>query len=232
MLFNPFTQADASTTRQYGGTGLGLSISERLVEMMGGKISVTSKAGQGSTFSFYVMMQACDDDELAQEADGPSNPDEPDGSEFDGLRVLLAEDNAINQEIASVLLEDIGMRLDIVADGKQAVDAFCNKDYDLIFMDVRMPVMDGLEATREIRRIEAERERAGGEGALGNAKNVTDATQRGKTHHITIVAMTANAMQEDQEQTRAAGMDGHVSKPIDMDELKTTLRSLGVRAQG
>jgi signal transduction histidine kinase len=216
-LFDPFRQADASTSRKYGGTGLGLSISKRLVEMMGGEISVTSVAGEGSTFSFYVMLGRFDETLHSRTNEGVLLDD----LDFEGLSVLLVEDNEINQEIANVLLEEEGMKLDIVSDGKQAVEAFEKGSYDLIFMDVRMPVMDGLEATRRIRSIEDA-------AAKADTDAKGDAGGDLRAGHIPIVAMTANAMQEDRDETREAGMDGHVSKPIDMNEIKSTLRDLGI----
>jgi signal transduction histidine kinase/AmiR/NasT family two-component response regulator len=219
-LFNPFTQADASTARKYGGTGLGLSISRRLAETMGGGVSVQSDYGKGSTFTFVVKLGKYNE----KSEDATEARDDLANADFSGLKVLLAEDNEINQEIALVLLEDVGMQLDIVADGQQAVAAFEKGDYDLVFMDVRMPVMDGLEATRKIREIEKSRAEAG-----ETTDAAPEASRPARYRHIPIVAMTANAMQEDREQTREAGMDGHVSKPIDMHEIVTVLQSLGVR---
>jgi signal transduction histidine kinase/ActR/RegA family two-component response regulator len=196
-LFKPFSQADASTSRKFGGTGLGLSISKALVELMGGSISVTSEESKGSEFTFFV--------ELEPYTGSPEAIDTQDslGDElsYKGYNFLLVEDNEINQEIALAILEELGVKADVANNGKEAVEAFLRKDYALILMDVRMPVMDGLEATRLIR-----------------ASNKHDAVA------VSIIAMTANAMREDREATKEAGMNGHIAKPIDITELKNALR--------
>ena len=194
-LFTPFSQADISTSRKFGGTGLGLSISKALVELMNGAISVSSVSGMGSTFAFSVELAHCDGTDDAEAEDRPWED-----IRYDGYSFLLVEDNAVNQEIALAVLTDLGAKVDVAEDGEQGVKAFLNKDYDLIFMDVRMPVMDGLEATRRIRACT--KRDAGG---------------------VPIVAMTANAMQEDRDASRNAGMNAHIAKPIDMDELKKVL---------
>jgi CheY-like chemotaxis protein len=198
-LFKPFSQADSSTSRKFGGTGLGLSICRALVELMGGSISVRSKAGEGSIFSFFV--------ELAPGAppadrDASGQPDLLDEVRYDGYCFLLVEDNLINQEISQAILEELGAEVDIAGNGEEGVQAFLNKDYSLIFMDVRMPVMDGIEATLQIR-----------------------ASDKHDARTVPIIAMTANAMQEDRVASKDAGMDGHVAKPIDIAELKNALFS-------
>ncbi|MDR1916950.1 MAG: response regulator, partial [Synergistaceae bacterium] len=197
-LFKPFTQADSSTARKFGGTGLGLSISKALVELMGGDISVKSEFGQGSTFSFSVVLDLVDELSVRKSAKCESVV------RFDGKKFLLAEDNIINQEIAVAILSCMGAKVDVVNNGQEGVDAYLHGDgdYDLILMDIRMPTMDGLEATRRIRE-------SGRKDALS----------------IPIVAMTANAMTEDREESKRAGMSGHVSKPIDIEELTATLHS-------
>lgn len=197
-LFQPFTQADSSTVRKYGGTGLGLSISKAFVNLMGGEICVRSKMDEGSTFEFDVWLQVCDE-QAARTAQASGDAQD---ISFDGLKALLAEDIEINQEIAVAILSDFGLACDVAENGKVAVDMAQKNDYDVIFMDIRMPIMDGLEATRNIRRLEAE----SGSGA-----------------HVPIIAMTANAMQEDRELSIEAGMDAHVSKPIDVDEIQKAL---------
>jgi signal transduction histidine kinase/ActR/RegA family two-component response regulator len=200
-IFKQFAQADSSTARRFGGTGLGLTISKALVEMMGGAIAVKSELGKGSEFSFFVEIEPCPADESGEECGaGDSAADR----RYDGFRVLVVEDNEINQEIAKAVLEETGLEVDVAENGEEGVAAFLRKDYDLIFMDIRMPVMDGLEATREIRRLEKQMDPSGA--------------------RVPIIAMTANAMKEDQEESRAAGMDGHVSKPIVIEEVKASLR--------
>lgn len=195
-LFKPFSQADISTSRKFGGTGLGLSISKALVELMGGFITVVSEPGQGSIFSFSVNLEPVSGDMELKE-----NKEKLwENARYDGHRILLVEDNEINQEIARTILTEMGAEVDVANNGQEGVEAFLSKDYDLIFMDVRMPVMDGLEATQHIR---------------ANAKH--DAAK------VPIIAMTANAMREDREATKNAGMDGHIAKPVDISELKSAL---------
>jgi signal transduction histidine kinase/ActR/RegA family two-component response regulator len=195
-LFKPFSQADSSTSRKFGGTGLGLSISKSLVEIMGGAIEVRSEPGKGSEFSFFVELEP---------ADGlPDFREEKEklweNARYDGKNFLLVEDNAINQEIAVTILSELGAQVDTADNGEEGLRAFLEKDYSLILMDVRMPIMDGLEATRRIR---------------ASAKH--DAAV------VPILAMTANAMLDDREASRDAGMNGHIAKPIDVDELKSAL---------
>ena len=201
-VFTPFMQADNSTARKFGGTGLGLSISKALVELMGGEISVTSQFEQGSVFTFHVIVSPHND----------SVPCVDDSSEtvsdihYDGLKLLLVEDNEINQIIATEILSSMGFSVNSADNGQQGVDAFCADEYDVIFMDIRMPIMDGIEAAQEIRRIE---------------KTRTESGQSVKS--IPIIAMTANVMQEDRDATKNAGMNGHVSKPIDENEIREAL---------
>jgi len=187
QLFDRFTQADASTTRVYGGTGLGLAISRRLIEMMGGEIGADSEPGRGSTFWFTIPL-------IAAEAVGvPNIP--ADAPVPPGLRVLMADDASANRELVSAILGELGIALDTVCDGAEAVEAARSGAYDLILMDVHMPVMDGLAATQAIR-------------AMGGAGAATP-----------IVALTANIQPEHVERCLEAGMDGHVGKPIQMAEL-------------
>ncbi len=195
-LFKPFSQADSSTSRKFGGTGLGLSISKALVQCMGGDIGVASMPGQGSTFSFFVDLEPFDG--------SPESGEEKDrlweDARYEGSTFLLVEDNDINQEIAVAVLSELGVTVDVAGNGEEGLKAFLEKNYDLILMDVRMPIMDGLEATRRIR---------------ASAKH--DAAR------VPIIAMTANAMREDREASKAAGMNGHIAKPIDVNELKSAL---------
>ena len=202
-VFKSFTQADSSTARKFGGSGLGLSISKALIELMGGEIGVKSQKDVGSEFFFYVLTAGYEGDEQ-QDADEDLSPML--NQRYENYTLLLVEDVEINQEIAKAILENMGFAVDIASNGREGIDAFVAKGYDLIFMDIRMPVMDGIEATREIRRIERERAEAGAAFS-----------------RIPIIAMTANAMQEDRDATKDAGMDAHIAKPIDMDEISLVL---------
>ncbi|MDR2587479.1 MAG: response regulator [Coriobacteriales bacterium] len=209
-LFQAFRQADNSTSRRFGGTGLGLAISKNIIEMMGGKIWLESEPGKGSTFFFTVTLgrqQAPVDADDKSEGAGGAHDVSPGG--FSGRRALLAEDNATNCEIVMALLEPMELALDCVTNGDEAVRLFSEQPgrYDIIFMDMQMPVMDGLEATRRIRAIEADGTDAGGS----------------KTH-VPIIAMTANVFKNDIERCLEAGMDDHVGKPLDFTRVMGILR--------
>jgi PAS domain S-box-containing protein len=208
QLFQPFTQADSSTTRKYGGTGLGLSICKRLVELMGGTIAVQSVPGEGSAFSFVITLQrgvtGVPDRErvVANSAPGVARgyapmPDVEALKRVSGMRVLVAEDNAVNQVFIRDALANAGVLVDIAENGRDAVAAVRQNSYDVVFMDIQMPVMDGFEATRLIREM------------------------AGKD--LPVIAMTAHAFAEDREKSRAAGMNTHLVKPISMAALLHTL---------
>ena len=203
-VFRAFEQADNSTTRKYGGTGLGLAISKRLAELMGGEIGVRSAEGAGSTFWLRLHLEA---GQAIQRNEGPADPLPGEFSDplrrlrehYAGRRILLAEDNPLNQEIACELLSDAGINVELAEDGQQAVDKVRDSgSFDLILMDLSMPVMGGLEATAAIRALPG--------GAT-----------------VPIVAMTANAFDEDRNLCLAAGMNDHVPKPVDPDVLYQTL---------
>ena len=194
-LFSAFTQADSSTTRRYGGTGLGLAISKQLVELMGGYIWAASEQGQGSTFSFVVRLQRQSAGQLEVIAKRTPVPATT-MANLAGRRVLLVEDNQINQEVAREILERRGMQVDLAQNGAQALERVTASGvlYDAVLMDVHMPVMDGLEATRRIRLDPA--------FAL-----------------LPVIAMTASALARERELCMAAGMNDQVNKPIDVAEL-------------
>lgn len=200
-IFDPFTQADASITRHFGGTGLGLAICAKLARAMGGNIGVQSVPGVGSTFAFTARFEI-DLTEQSSDIMSVEGPGELDAA-INALNVLLVEDNEVNQKLVVSLLEHEGHEVDVAQDGAEAVDKVTRGDnpYDLILMDMQMPVMDGLEATRRIR-----------------------AHERATREHVRIVAMTANALPEDRDRCLAAGMDEYLSKPIRVDELRAALR--------
>ena len=216
QLFNTFTQVDESNTRKYGGTGLGLAISKQLVELLGGEIGLESELGKGSKFWFTASFGKSARVEVAappvrkvpsasvvaaksltgtaQRTHTPALSSMP-----DSMRILLAEDNEINQRITLRLLQKLGLAADAVVNGREAVEALEKRKYDLVLMDCQMPDMDGFEATAVIR------------------------SREGKSRHQTICALTANAMDGDRERCLAAGMDDYISKPVGLEKLREAL---------
>ena len=205
-LFQRFSQAELSTTRQYGGTGLGLVISKKLAELMGGSMTVESEGiGHGSTFRFSIRAPAAT---LETKRDVPKTVVDPAMAERHPLRILLAEDNVVNQKLAMRLLQQMGYRADLAGNGIEAIERIGQEPYDVVLMDVQMPEMDGLEASRRI-------------------TSQWPAGQRPR-----IVAMTANAMQGDREICLAAGMDDYITKPIRIDALVQALINVAARKPG
>jgi CheY-like chemotaxis protein len=192
-LFQKFSQVDASTTRRFGGTGLGLAISRELVELMGGRMAVTSEAGQGSTFTFDLPLER----RGGRRAPTRAAEAAPNGVEGPTARILAAEDNATNQVILKSLLEPMGVDLTLVGNGREAVNAFSAGGFDLILMDVQMPEMNGVEAALAIRALERE-------AALPA---------------IPILALSANVMSHQVTEYLAAGMTGFIPKPIEAGKL-------------
>ncbi len=223
-LFQVFTQADGSTTRRFGGTGLGLAISKQLAEMMGGTIGAESVVGEGSTFWFTVRMRR--EQLTAGERGDPATNIAGRGVEAihtgslpaptRRLRVLLAEDNPINREIAKAMLSSLNCEVLIAENGKEALERTLTQRIDLILMDCQMPEMDGFEATSAIRQAERQAE---GYAERGGELS-KDATQ---VQRVPIIALTANAMQGDRERCLAAGMDDYLSKPFSKAQLRQTL---------
>ena len=197
-MFEPFMQADSSTTRLYGGTGLGLSISRQLVELMGGTIGATSEPDAGSTFWFEVPLErVASDAAKSQEPYRYMSTQAPAG---DAPLVLVAEDSPVNRSVAVSMLERCGVRAEVAANGREALEALWDRHYDAVFIDCQMPELDGYDATAELRRREL---------SLGT--------------HTPVIAMTAHAMAGDRERCLQAGMDDYVVKPIHSDELVAKL---------
>lgn len=202
-IFETFTQADNSTSRMYGGTGLGLSITQSLVHLMEGHMTLSSRIGEGSEFGFVVPAEECSPE--IQMAFGTVERREGDEAVLHG-RVLLAEDNEVNVLVAQTLLEDLGLTVDIAANGEEAIERALKAPYDVILMDLHMPLVDGAEATRLIR-----------------------ASERGR--HTPILAMTAAVRDEDRRTCQEAGMDGFIAKPFDMREVRSLLTGFLVDAR-
>jgi CheY-like chemotaxis protein len=229
-LFKPFSQIDSSITRKFGGTGLGLSICQRLINLMGGEIWVESILDQGTTFLFTIPYQPIEaprtptleivDHVLDVVLERPAESTQgltsniPKLAEQLPLKILLAEDNPVNQKLANRLFEKMGYGIDIAANGIEVLEAIQKKSYDLIFMDVQMPEMDGLEATRQIRAMEQS-----GQAGLSNLASPHQAVQ--------IIAMTANAVQGDREKCLASGMNDYIAKPFKVEQIQTAIKKWG-----
>lgn len=202
-LFQPFTQADTSTTRKFGGTGLGLTISRRIVELMGGEIGFRSNVDRGSTFWFTVSFPLADSNRQQTNLETMSTiTDSPSSTKT--LRILVVEDYPDNRDIILFMLESLGYQVDAVEDGQQALDILSQNEYDIIFMDCQMPVMDGYEATRQLRQRE------------------------GEQRHTIIIGLTAHAMSGDREKCLAAGMDEYLTKPVLIEDLERIISQLTV----
>ena len=197
-IFEPFTQADNSTTRQYGGTGLGTTISRQIVELMDGRIWVESELGKGSTFHFIVVLKASSEQDIEKNRDHNVH-DTVSDTEIPPLNILVAEDNEVNQQVIQLALTRLGHQMTLAKNGRIALELWRKSRFDLILMDVQMPEMDGLTATKQIRSEES-----------GN-------------NHTPIIAVTANAMVSDRDQCLDAGMDDYITKPINIEQLQQTI---------
>ena len=210
-IFNTFEQADCSATRKYGGTGLGLSIAQKLVLLMGGRIWVESQVDRGSVFHFTTAHQLqCRSPECADPSNAAGLADKPAKvakSAMAKLKILLVEDNAINRMMAGRILEKLGHSVTMAQNGQEALDQTAQEDFDVVLMDLQMPVMGGLQATEHIRRRE-----------------------NNSATHLPIIAMTANAMHGDRQTCLRAGMDDYISKPVNPGELRDKLNAWGCPA--
>ena len=199
-IFNAFTQADSSSSRQHGGTGLGLAITNKLVSLMNGQIKVSSYDGNGSCFSFNVQMTTSEKNDYSKlKSEG-----KVDNKYLTVInrRILIAEDNPVNQEVAIGMLEDLNCNVTVVSNGLEVIDAFSKHDYDLILMDCHMPVLDGFDAADSIRNLEQKQEQT-------------------KTP---IIALTADVQKGIEDKCQTVGMDGYLSKPFTREKLLTVLR--------
>ncbi|MEM7132661.1 MAG: PAS domain S-box protein [Chloroflexota bacterium] len=212
-LFQPFSQIDATTTRRYGGTGLGLVISKQLCELMGGEMWVESEVGVGTTFHFTIRTMPAHspyEDQSRNEStrNNKTKEFEPDMAALYPLTILLAEDNVVNQKVALGILSRLGYRADVAANGMEVLDALRRQRYDAVLMDIQMPEMDGLTATKRIR------------------------VEWPSTEQPAIIAVTAHATKQDQDEYLAAGMDDYVSKPIRIPDLSNALKRIAMTTEG
>lgn len=209
LLFQKFSQLDPSHTRRFGGTGLGLAISKQIVDLMGGSIGVFSpprgrgSCDPGSEFWFTARFHLAKNSQPEPAVPPTGAKPRPASTWRPGARVLIVEDNSVNQKMLAMLLKKLGVNCDTASDGLQAVNALTGKAYDLVLMDIQMPVMDGLEATRQIRALPADN----------------------PSRNVPIIAVTAHAFSEDREKCMAAGMNGHIIKPVSRTALETALKA-------
>ena len=200
-IFESFSQVDASTSRVFGGTGLGLSITKSLVERMGGRISVESREGEGTSFSFILKLKSASAGAVHERSEASVGPDSR-SLNFNGARVLLVEDNVVNQRLAQKLLERVGCNVTVAVDGSGALEFLSKELFDLVLMDCQLPGLDGFEVTRRIRRTESQNQ------------------------EVPIIALTAHAMRGDRERCISAGMNEYVTKPIDKKTLYQTIEKM------
>jgi CheY-like chemotaxis protein len=201
-LFDHFTQADTSTSRRYGGSGLGLAICRQLVDLMGGHIDVTSEPGQGSEFRVTLTLRRIDVEAQPEAA----RPEPARADRGRPLRILVAEDNQVNQMLMVAMLGQMGHFCDVVANGREALQQIRSTPYDLVLMDIQMPEMDGVAATQAIRRLP------------------------GPVARVPIVAVSANVLPEQRQSYLAAGMDDYVPKPVDRARLQAAIEGLTAHA--
>jgi len=198
-IFDAYSQATVSTTRKSGGTGLGLTISSKIIKSMGGELKVESEEGEGATFFFVLTMDIAEIPSVETVVKEEEKVEEK--KNFDDLHILVAEDNPINQKLIKIVLENFGLNVTLTANGQEAYDARVSGTYDMVFMDIQMPIMGGVEATHEILKYE----------------------EKNGLAHIPIIALTANALAGDKEKYMAEGMDGYATKPLDVKVLETLI---------
>ena len=200
-LFQRFSQVDTSSTRRYGGTGLGLVICKQLIDLMEGSIGVESTEGEGSRFWITLPINLSSPIDCAEDSKSQTT-EQPTSASSDSLKILAAEDNLVNQKVLAAMVNSLGHQITMVNNGQEALDALETESFDLILMDMQMPVLDGVSATRAIRE------------------------RPEPTRDITIIALTANAMEGDRERYLAAGLDDYLSKPLQRTELAQTLERI------